>query len=205
MEKLKVNLPAASGSSGSRRASVTVRRHLNLTVDQLPIRNYLTDVDLPRRLWSAWAPADGAREIVRALAPEERRALEARRDELAPGLDGYRGDAEVDRVAVAIGDMFGGFTSMRQRDDDAVGKVDSVMRLLRDFPAWAIEKACDGIRRNGVWRDGRYDARWPPNDSEIVAAVRDATRLIADQYEGAVRLLSAPVEAPRRRAQRSEP
>lgn len=134
------------------------------------------------------------RQLRRAITEDERAALEARRDELAPALAGYAGTVERNRVALALTEMFGGYTSMRQTDEDAVGKVDSVMNLLREFPAWAIEKACRDIRRNGVWRDGKFDTRWPPNDSEIVAAVRDARRLIGDQYDSAVNLLAASVE-----------
>lgn len=105
------------------------------------------------------------------------------------------GGRDVDRVALALTDMFGGFPSMRQRDDSGmVAKVDSVRRLLSAFPAWAIEKACGRIRANGVCRDGKFDRQWPPSDAEIIDAVRSAVDLYADPLRSAIALLAAPVE-----------
>jgi len=153
----------------------------------------MTDLEIPRQVWSAWTPAVGEREVRRELTVEERGALERRRDELAPAVAPYP-DRDLDRVALALSDMFGGFTSMRQSDDEAVAKLDSVRRVLADFPAWAIEKASRSIQMNGVWRDGKFDRRWPPNDSEIVAAVRDEVRLYAATHRNVVALLNAPVE-----------
>jgi hypothetical protein len=47
---------------------------------------------------------------------------------------------------------------------------------------------------NGVWRDGKFDRQWPPNDSEIVDAVRKEVRIYGDQHRSAVALLGATVE-----------
>jgi hypothetical protein len=163
--------------------------------DNLPkILNRLTDVEIPKLVWSSWKPAVGGRRLVRALTDGERVALEARRNELEPAAAGY-GERDRDRVVLAVADMFGGFTSMRQSDDEAASRLDGVIRLLTPFPAWAIEKACRGIQMNGVFRDGSFDRRWPPNDAEIVDAVRTEARLYADQHRSAVALLSAEVEA----------
>lgn len=95
---------------------------------------------------------------------------------------------------MAITDMLGGYTSMRQTGDEAVAKLDSMRRVLAPFPAWAIEKACNNIQINGVWRDGKFDRRWPPNDSEVIDAVRSHVRLYADTHRIAIALLSAEVE-----------
>jgi hypothetical protein len=128
------------------------------------------------------------------LTSEERNALEGRRDELE-GIVQPNGERDVNRIVLAITDMFGGFPSMRQRDDDAVvARVDGARRVLSEFPAWAIERGCLGLQMNGVWRDGKFERQWPPSDAEIVAAVRDAARLYADTYHSAVALLSATVE-----------
>lgn len=128
------------------------------------------------------------------MTAEERAALELRRAELAPWVSGYEGEEEGDRVALALFDMFASFRSLRQTESNAVAQVDAARRALRDFPMWAIVKACESIQLNGVWRNGAYDRQWPPNDSEIVAEVRDKLRLYGDQYRSAVDLLNAEVE-----------
>jgi len=117
--------------------------------------------------------------------------------ELAPAVQPF-GNRDVNRVALALTDMFGGFPSMRQRDDAAVlARIDGARHVLSEFPAWAIEKACSYIQANGVWRDGAFDRQWPPSDAEIVQEVRQKLRLYSDQYQSAVNLLAATVEAPR--------
>lgn len=157
------------------------------------VRDVRADIDIPNSAWCNWIPSDGPRQLRRPLTDEERGVLERRRDELAPAVAPYQ-EHDLDRVALALTDMFGGYTSMRQSDDEAVAKLDSVRRVLAPFPAWAIEKACNAIQTNGVWRDGKFDRRWPPNDSEIIAEVRDKLRLYGDQHQRAVALLAATVE-----------
>src|SRR5574341_449061 len=104
--------------------------------------NKATDLDIPMRAWSGWIPSVGQRTIVRALHDDERRALQDRANELRPVLQAYVRPHEDDLVAAAISDMFSGFPSMRQRGGDALGRVDSAMRMLADCPAWAIERGC---------------------------------------------------------------
>lgn len=90
--------------------------------------------------------------------------------------------------------MLGSFRSMAgQSDEQVAATIDSIRRLLEPFPYWAIEKACTSIQINGVMRDGRYDRKWPPNDSEIVAEVREKLRLYRDQFDSAEALLNAQV------------
>jgi len=157
------------------------------------------DVDLPRSLWCAWKPnaEEGAsvfeRHIRRPLMDSERRDLLARRDELEPWVCGYH-ESERDTVAIALLDMFGSFPSMRQTSIEAASRVDSASRLLKDFPAWAIKRACQKTQTNGTWRGGVFDRQWPPSDPELIAAVRDEVRLYADQHRSAVALLAAAVE-----------
>jgi hypothetical protein len=157
------------------------------------ISNRLTDIEIPLAAWSAWLPADGARQLRRPLTDPERTALVARRDELALAVAPYH-PAELDDVSLSLIEMYGGFTSMRQGEEDAAARVDSVGRMLAEYPGWAIKKACVAIRTNGVWRDGKFDRRWPPNDSEIIAEVRGHVRFYADQHRNAVALLAATVE-----------
>jgi hypothetical protein len=159
-----------------------------------PVRNRFTDVEIPQVVWSSWQEMGKRRQLRRALTAEERTALELRRDEIAPVLISCS-DREMDRITLAISDMFGGFPSMHMRDDESVvGRVDAVRRLLARFPAWAIVKACTKIHMDGVWRNGAFDRQWPPSDAEIVDAVREAMRLYADTHRTMVALLEAEVE-----------
>lgn len=106
--------------------------------------------------------------------------------------------AENDRVALAVLDMQNGFSSLRGDEEASAARVDSALRLLAEFPAWAIEKACMAIRRDGVYREVRgsmrFDRQWPPTDSELVDAVRRELRLYRDPYDRCVALLTATVE-----------
>jgi hypothetical protein len=157
--------------------------------------NRLTDVDIPRSAWSAWKEDNKPRQLRRPLTPEERFALGAREAELAPLLVGFEPRSpEGDRVRLALADMFGSYRSMRQTGEEAMALVEAAMRSMEHLPAWAIEKACRSIQTLGVWRDGKYDREWPPNDSEITQEALSALRLYADPYISVAALLKADVE-----------
>lgn len=158
-----------------------------------PVANRLTDVLIPQSAFSAWQESGKPRQLRRPLTDRERHDLERRRDEIAPALAPFA-DSTVDVVVEALLDMYGGFTSMRGGEEDAAARVDSAARLLAEFPAWAIQEACMSIRRNGVWRDGKFDRRWPPNDPEIVLAVKQEMRLYRETYDRCIALLTATVE-----------
>jgi hypothetical protein len=163
---------------------------------QLPrISNRLTDIEIPRSAWSTWREEGKSCQLRRALTSDEIAALETRRDELAPFVAPFA-MSEIDKVSLALADMFNGFRSMRQSGDEAVAIIESAVRLLAEFPAWAIEKACLSIRKNGVWRDGRFDRQWPPSDAELVGDVRKEVRFYSDQHRSAAALLDATVEDP---------
>lgn len=124
----------------------------------------------------------------------ERIALEQRRDELSPMMASFVETDEADKVHLALSDMFGSFRSMRQTGEEALAVLDASSRALAKFPSWAIVKACLAIQTNGVWRDEKFDRRWPPSDAEIVHEVRSQLRLYGDAYRSAVALLEAEVE-----------
>lgn len=157
------------------------------------MQNRTTDLEIPDRVWSRWTPSDGPRQLRRALSAEERAAVERRRDELAPVVAPYA-ERDVDRVALALADMFGGFSSMRQTGDEVVARIDGARRVLSPYPAWAIEKACAAIQSRGVFREGKFDRRWPPSDAEVGEVVREELRLYGDAHGRAIALLSATVE-----------
>lgn len=190
----KLRMPSLPASQASPPASAPAILPISYRPDNLPaIVSLEADAAIPRRVWEGWIPQHGAQKLRRPLTDGERRALERRRDELAPAVMGYHPERDLDRVALALAEMFGGFTSMRQTDAEAAAKIDSVARFLAVFPAWAIEKACTDIRAKGVMRDGTYDRRWPPNDAEIEHAVRYYTAFYELRFESAVKLLTAEV------------
>ncbi len=181
-----------ASASGSRLPSMNFRTGANIP----PVVDRTADVLIPQTAWENWIPHDGPRQLRRPLRDFEREALERRRDELAPAVAPYdrrQGTADWDRVALAVTDMFGGFTSMRQSGAEAAARAEGAMRALQPFPAWAIEKACEEIHRNGVFREGKYDKQWAPSDAEIAAVTREKLRLFGDCYNSAVALLAATV------------
>jgi hypothetical protein len=160
----------------------------------------LTDLEIPNRVWSAWAPSFGDREIVRALRDDERAALQARTNELRPALEPFIRTHDEDRVAEALCHMFGSFPSMRQQGADAVGRIDGAMRALSEFPAWAIEEGCRSIQRNGYEceRHGLMcvERHWPPSDPEICRSVAKVVQMRRSALATAEGLLKARVEQP---------
>lgn len=102
--------------------------------------------------------------------------------------------SETDSIVVALGDMLSGYPSARASEMEAAARLDSLLRKLEAFPAWAIVKVCENIGRHGVWRDGKYDRQWPPSDPELIDAVGAQIRLYGDQHKSACDLLAAEVE-----------
>jgi hypothetical protein len=153
-----------------------------------------TDIDIPRIVWSSWKEDGRPRELRRALNDSERRELEVRHDELAGALVAHT-ESDVNRIALAITDMYGSFPAMRARDDETViARIDSLRRLLAPYPCWAIEQACASIRAHGVYRDGRFDQQWPPSDAEIVHEIRQELAGVQDRLGNIAALLKAEVE-----------
>lgn len=130
----------------------------------------------------------------RALTAEEVGSLTARHDELAPYVLPHS-PAAADRIVIALSELSAGYSVGRRDDDEAAARMlESRLRLLAPFPAWAIVKACEDMRMNGVWRDGKFDRRWPPNDAELVEAIRKEAEVYATQHRSARALLEATVE-----------
>jgi hypothetical protein len=153
--------------------------------------NRSTDVEIPDSAWSGWIETGVPRKLRRPLRPEERAAIEARRDELLPVLAPVDGRHETDVAKLAIADMFASFRSMRQTGEEAMGILEATFRAVHGFPLWAIAKVCLSIQMNGVYRGEKYDRQWPPNDGEIIAALREEIR----QYERNLRSASALLTA----------
>jgi hypothetical protein len=194
MQKLKVPLAASRGSQRGSGTGTEVARTVSYSRSTLPeIINRSTDVELPRSVWSSWIEEGKPRQLRRALTEPEVNALVARRNELEPAVAGYE-SRERDRVVLAIADMLGGFASRHGADEAVVGRLDSMMRLLASFPAWAIEKVCNDVHLNGYHRDGKIERVWPPSDAELVALIREEVKIFERHLQSANFLLAATVE-----------
>lgn len=112
-----------------------------------------------------WRPSGlGRFEIRRALSAEERQSLTERQSELQGALRPYA-TAEREDVEISIAAMFHGFRSMSRQDGARVADtIEVTLAVLRDFPAWAIERVCFEIACHS--KDD-----WAPNDNKIYAAV----------------------------------
>lgn len=147
------------------------------------------DVVLPARLFSAWVPAGGAREIVRPLADAERNALQARADELRDAMTPCQAHQHA-AAESAIAAMLSGFRVMRQKGEDVEATVRISRHILRDFPLWAILRGCLLIAQNSAG----LDPRWAPNDAELCGVVREVVRFHRAALDRCEALLCAPVE-----------
>jgi hypothetical protein len=150
-----------------------------------PADSYDCDVALPR-LFSAWTPSIGPREIRRALTDAERGKLTARVAVLRDALRPFE-SAEGLLVRAELAAMFSSFRSMRQAGEDVEATIDVTLRVLREFPQWAIAEACLSI--------ARQDREWPPNDGQIHAAVESVLSSHRQRLKTCQALLDATVEA----------
>lgn len=161
---------------------------------------YCRDADT--LLPSLWANRDvrGVPDgtIRRPLLPEERKILAARRDELAPWVAPYHGDAELDQVAAAICGMYDAFPHMAAKSEAAaVLRVDQLRARLAPFPAWAIAKVCERVASRGYARkEGAQhvqERHWAPSDPEVVEMVEQEVEPWRRAHDSAAALLLAAV------------
>lgn len=155
-----------------------------------PTMDQIADIEIPRTIWSTWTEAGRDKKLRRPLSEAEHTALEKRRDELAPWVCGYHAE-ELDDVSLALIDLFSGFQSMTA--EVGAARVDSVARLLKDFPAWAIENVSTKIRLRGYTRDGKIERHWAPTDPEVVDLLKIEVALYGRSHDNAVALLTAEV------------
>ena len=148
------------------------------------------DHDIPRAVLTAWKPDGRPRPLQRALTTGERGAVEARAAALELAMTPFDHEKRA-TVEAAVGAMFNGFRAMRQQGDDIEFSAIVTLGVLRDFPAWAIERACLKIARHEVGLDARY----APNDGQIADAVREVLRPYRRAFEQASGLLCGSVEA----------
>lgn len=201
MKQLGTGLPQRAAAGATQPSPQSYATALE-TIAMPPVANRLTDAVIPSHVFSSWIEAGKARQLRRPLTERERFDVERRRDEVEPAVRPFNRHEDGDRVALALVEMYGGFPSMRGGEDEAMGRVDAAMNILAEWPAWAIQKACMAIRRNGVWRKDRngefkFDRQWPPSEAELVDAVRTEARLYRDTYDRCVALLTATVEVSR--------
>lgn len=151
------------------------------------------DFDL-RRLWREIDVAGKPTAIARALTAEERHAIERRIAELQIGCSPFT-LAEESAAIAPISRMLGGFRSMRHEDDEsAVAALHGLRHVLAPFPVWAIEAGCLSISRDeAMIGDEKLSRKFPPNDSEIYAVIRQIVKPYLAILADAEWLLSAPI------------
>src|SRR4051794_36508931 len=115
-KQISAPLPVVVGSQQLPSKQRDALRLLRTTAQAPEHLDRICDAELPR-LFSAWIPDFGPREIVRALTNTERRMVEVRAEALRIGTGGYL-DHERDAVTADLAAMLGGFRSMRQQDDN---------------------------------------------------------------------------------------
>lgn len=144
-------------------------------------------------MWSNWIPDHGAREIVRALTPTNRAALQHRAAELINGLRPFTA-AEANEVDAALHGMLSGFRALaRQEGEYADASVEVLRAVLREFPPWAIIEGCLQIARGKV---PDLDHRYAPNDVQVCDVVAAIVAPARENLDNAMALLRAPVETP---------
>lgn len=83
---------------------------------------------------------------------------------------------------------------MRQRGESVDATVRVLLHVLRKFPCWAIEIACELITSG---RAG-LDPTWPPNDAQVHEIVESVVSEYRSLFGQAQALLAAPIEPPPR-------
>lgn len=145
-----------------------------------------------------WRPSSRAEPVglLRLLTEDERRRLSARAAGLEEALRPFS-EEEAPRVKSALAAMFSGFRQMRQADEDMEATLTVARAVLREFPAWAIERACLNIARREI---KEIDARYPPSDAQIVDVVRNILKQRQRALTDAVIVLGGEVPSYRKRA-----
>jgi hypothetical protein len=130
---------------------------------------------------------NGAVELRRPLTADERGLIEARTTALELAIEPYSPNDRPE-LEGCMGTMFAGFRSMRQQGATVDNTIMITLAMLREFPAWAIQKACLMAATDN------YDPRWPPNDAEIVRVTRSLVQPYRDSLLRARKLLEAQVQ-----------
>jgi hypothetical protein len=163
------------------------------TATRPAIVDRLVDFDM-RRLWRELDTWGKPTAIARALTADERSAIERRRRDLLIGTAPFT-DAEESTAVAAMSRMLGGFRSLRHEDDESVVAALHALRyVLSPFPIWAIEAGCLAIARGeAVIGDESLNRKFPPNDSEIYAVVKQIVKPYLQAITDAEWLLTAPI------------
>lgn len=132
--------------------------------------------------------------VRRPLTSDERSLLQSRAAELEDCLR-PRGAGENDRVALALAEMIGSFPSQQRiSEEEAMGKIQTMLEVLAEYPAWSVELACSIIHRQGVLRKGVRDRQWPPSDAEVIDEIEREIKMRKTMLAQAVAILEAKVD-----------
>lgn len=143
----------------------------------------------------------GGRELRRALATEERSALQARQDALRRALAAWRGE---DRPALAdaIDGMLGAFGANRRVDfKTAAAMTAGYLEAVAGLPPWAVIAAAMDVRRGTAGLNPGYC----PNEPEFVQLVRDRLAPYQRALANVAAILAASSALPEREDRRCRP
>jgi hypothetical protein len=144
-----------------------------------------------------WRPDDGsAPSSNRVPSERERRQLQERREELAVMLTAAReSPSQRQKAAAAIAQLLGGYLRGRNfTDQQKMSLVADVLADLESLPAWAIERACEKIRRGQVPEVGDNWLPTTPALFKIIARELDAVHAEQRQIEETFKLRPREVE-----------
>lgn len=148
------------------------------------------DSDIPRRVLGAWQETGKSRELRRDLTEGERALVAGRSAALEAALRPHS-SSDVAGIEAQLAAMFSGFRALRQNTEEAAAMVRITRHVLRDFPAWAISRACMRVARG----QAGLNRNFAPNDAELHAVVADVVKPFRDRQRAARALLDATVEA----------
>lgn len=146
-----------------------------------------TDREIPERVVSYYEAPFNRPVLRRALADDERTALEARAADLRAGLEPC-GEGARARIGGAVSRMFNGYPNMQRRTDaEAVAILDGYFTTLRERPAWAVVEACQ------IVREGRFPEfrSFAPSEAALNRLVTELTAPYRAQLQATERLLAA--------------
>jgi hypothetical protein len=160
------------------------------TTPPAPVSSWKADqaVDLlARRVESSSLVWDqGRARLTRALTPAETDCFKARLAAVRKSLMGANSETEMKRIAMALSAALMGYS---RPDTDKL--VRDYTRMLGNLPAWAIEQACDDIRRGAA---PSINPAFPPAAPEIHKLAEEKMVEAKTERDRLLLLLTAKVD-----------
>src|SRR5215471_651633 len=187
----RVALRAMPSALHEPHAIVPIRDHarLPLTFD------HGTDREIPDRVvcfWFGSGEKKGKPLLRRELTLEERQALERRRHDLRCAVAEADPESRDDLLG-AISGMLGAFPAMQRHNvATSLAIAASYLWSAREYPHWAIMRACQQVRENSAGLNPSFC----PSEPEFVGICLNLVSGYARQLAATEAILAAPVYEP---------